>query len=184
MRGFAQPRGTLGKHVQFGFAFEIEHQNTGAKRGIHFLRRFADAGKHDAAARPAIGNQHPLKFAAGNNIKAGSKLRKQAKNREIGVGLHRVAEGVRMAGESRIQCLKALLDGGCRVDVKRGAEFFGERTNRDSLAVQFVRTALSQCAIEECRRTARELAMGRRVLLQPCSSRKIEGICEFISFHP
>ena len=59
----------------------------------HLVARLAHAGEDDRP-RPARRPEHPGQLAAGDDVEAAPSPRSSAQQREVGVGLHRVADAV------------------------------------------------------------------------------------------
>ncbi len=67
---FAQAGGPLRQQLQFLLALYVEQQNAGAKRQVHLLCRFSDAGEYGPRNRALVRSAYALQFPAGNDVKA------------------------------------------------------------------------------------------------------------------
>jgi hypothetical protein len=61
--------------------------------------------------------QDAEEFATGNDVEARAFFREQLQNRERGVGLHRIADGVRKVAESEVVIAVGFADGVGRIDI-------------------------------------------------------------------
>ena len=81
----------MAERFQFGNGFDVELEDAGLKRRPHLVPRLADAGEHDPVGRDAAG-QRPAHLALRHHVGSGAELRQRADDREVGVGLQRVAD--------------------------------------------------------------------------------------------
>ena len=124
------------EQFQLGSGFDIEAMDAGVQRHLHFLGGLADTGEH-YLLRVATGTQHACQFAAGDDVEAGAEAREDVQDGNVGVGLDRVADLVRVVTESIDETLVVLFQRGARVDIQRCAKTFGQLGNRDILGMQF-----------------------------------------------
>lgn len=90
-RDLAHAAGDLVQAVQLGNRFDVEAQDVVRQRQAHFLDALADARKNHFA-RIAAGCEHAQQFAARDDVEAGALAREQVEDRQVGIGLHRVAD--------------------------------------------------------------------------------------------
>ncbi len=96
------------QQLQFAGALHIEQQNTGPEREVDFFGQLADSGENHVARGFPADLLYPLQFTAGDDIESGAQARQQSQDREIGVGLHRVADGVLAAAKGLVKLPVAL----------------------------------------------------------------------------
>ncbi len=106
--------------------FDVEAVHADFQGATHVVTALADAGVDDFARFAARG-QHPLQFAARDDVEAGAQACQQVQHAEVGIRLdgktdqvRQVAEGVGIGAELR-------LDVRTRVHVGGRAEALGER---------------------------------------------------------
>ena len=72
------------------------------QRILDLLARFADAGK-GTFRRIAAGGKYSEKFAAGNDVEAGTRFRKQLEDRAIRICLDRITNQMIQLSQRRIE---------------------------------------------------------------------------------
>ena len=87
---FTEFQGDIIEHFQLCFAFDIEATNPKLEGLLHFGACFAYPRKNDFLGR-AAGCQNAGQFASRHNVKTTSRFGKDLQHRQIGVGLHGVA---------------------------------------------------------------------------------------------
>jgi hypothetical protein len=73
-------------------------------------------------AGSAAGREHPREFAAGDDVEAAAGTGKGLQHRQVRVGLHRVADQVRPAGQRTLVGGQRVQHRALRIDVQRAAE--------------------------------------------------------------
>ena len=73
----AEMRGAGAKKLQFARAFDVEQQDAGAESEVDFVGQLADSGEDDFGGRLAVGLQHAVQFAAGDDVEAGAERGEQ-----------------------------------------------------------------------------------------------------------
>ena len=124
--GLACGAGALAEDFELGFALYVEEEDVGAEGCVHLPDLLAYAGEDDAAEGCRSGAADALELASGDDVEAAALLAEQLEDGERGVGLDRVAEGVRDRGKLGLEHAEALADGVGGVDVERRAVGFGE----------------------------------------------------------
>jgi hypothetical protein len=134
-RTLAQFTGHGVQTVELWNRFDIEALHAGRKRIAHFRDALADA-REDRVLRAATRRQYAREFATGHDIETRAESREHIEHGKIAVRLDRdmdlrapararVCVGVPRIGQRR-----------ARIDVKWGAELFGERDGRYAFDVQ------------------------------------------------
>jgi hypothetical protein len=72
-------------------AFDVEREDLVLERQLDFRLGLADAGE-DAAFDVRAGHQHPPELAAADEIETRAQVGEVTQDRDVGVGLHRVAD--------------------------------------------------------------------------------------------
>ena len=98
--------------------------------------RFAHAGKDDPADGLGRSGQHPLQFAAGDDVEARAMVRKQIQNGQCGVRLYCITDQVVPASQRLLKHSQPLDDMVARVNIKRCAVTLRQRFQRNFAAVQ------------------------------------------------
>ena len=127
-RNFLQAGGDAVDALQFRFALAVEGVNVLPQGEFNFLFRLAHAGE-DAAARVAAGGDDALQVAGADDVEAAAGIGEHAEHGEVRVGFDGVANQVVHRRQRGIQLLEMVGQRVLGIDVKRRAEFFGERVN-------------------------------------------------------
>ncbi|MNQ37980.1 hypothetical protein D3C85_515380 [compost metagenome] len=104
---------------------DVEAVHAGFQGAAHVVAALADTGEDDARGI-AAGSQHALQLTAGDDVEARTLARQQVQHTEVGVGLDRIADHARRAGEGVGIGLVLGLDMGTGIDVGRRAEPGGD----------------------------------------------------------
>jgi hypothetical protein len=131
----AQGPGDPFQTFQFGLGLDIEAADADFQGPAHLLRALADAGEDDLG-RVAPRRQHPLQFAAGDDVETGAHAGQDIEYRQVGVGLDGKADQVGMMAEGGVECPPVALQGGAGIDIARGAEALGDMGNRHLLGMK------------------------------------------------
>ena len=159
-RGGAAERGRdLGERGELGLGLDVELADAVAEGELHLGPGLADAGEDDALAGDA-GGAGAAVLALRDHVHAGAERGHQAEDREVGVGLHRVADQVVEAGERLLEDPVVAGEGGGGVDVEGRADRGGDLGERHVLGVELA------AAIEE---VVHQAAVTRQMAL-PTSS--------------
>ena len=138
-RSLAALAGDFVQALQFGGGFDVEAEDAGVERLLHFGGGLADAREHDLL-RIGTGGQHALQFAAGDDVEAGAHAGEQIEDGQVGIGLDGVADqraaAGRMGAEDVEEFLQRALQGGAGINVGRRAELFGNSGQGDGFGVQ------------------------------------------------
>ncbi|MNZ26104.1 hypothetical protein D3C78_432870 [compost metagenome] len=118
-------RGHVLQALQLVARLDVEAVHAGFQGAAHVVAALADAGEDDAPGR-AAGGEDAFQLAAGNDVEARPLARQQVQHAEVGVGLDRVADHARHAGQGVGIGLVAGLDMGAGVDVGGRAEPGGD----------------------------------------------------------
>ena len=119
---------------EFRFGFAVEAVDAAFQRVFHFGGGLADAGEDDLRG-VAAGLKDAIEFAAGDDVETRAGLGEEGENGQRGVGLHRVADGVRQ-GSERLRVSRIVLeDGLAGIDVGRSSDVVREVGQRDLLTV-------------------------------------------------
>ena len=122
---------------QLGLALGMQRENPRLEREPDLRLGLAHAGEN-AAIDLRARRQHAAQFAAADEIEGGAQVRKQAQQREVGIGLQRIAHLHVHAFEAAGEAAVVVLDGGGAVDVGGSAVEPGHRGEIDGLAVEGV----------------------------------------------
>jgi hypothetical protein len=133
----AQLAGHVVDAGELRLALHVEAKHAGLQRQLDLGFGLADAGE-DAAVSVAACRHDALEFAPADEIERGAQVRKEAQHREVGVGLHRVANLKVEPGQAGAQAAVVVLDGLGAVDIRRRAMELGDGREVDGLAVQFL----------------------------------------------
>ncbi len=106
-----------------------------------FVGSFADAGE-DHPGRVAAGGQDPLQLAERDDIETGAEPGQQVQHRQVGVGLDRVADQVRMIAQRLVEGVPVALQCGTGVDIAGRAVLFRNGGNRHLFGVEFAITVI------------------------------------------
>ena len=136
-----QRGGARRKLLELGHRFDVEAEDAGLEREVHFARGLADTGKQDLAGRHACG-QRTAQLAFGDHIHACAEAGERGQNGLVGVRLHGVAD-------ERIQPLEGFREDTvmtrqrCRgIAVERGTDGFRDGGHRHVFGVQDAVTIL------------------------------------------
>lgn len=99
-----------------GNRFDVEAENPGIQRHADFVLAFANTGKHDFG-RIGANCQYPLQLTTGNNVKPRAQAGKQLENRQVGIGLHGVADQMIVPGKGLAVLLECVFQRALRVNV-------------------------------------------------------------------
>ncbi len=125
--------------LQFRDRLDIEAEDAGFQRQLHFRSRLADA-REDDFLRVGTGGQHALQFAAGDDVETGTEAGEQVEDGEVGVGLDGVADQRAVAGRMGVQYVleftQRLGQRSAGIDIGRRAELFGNGGQGDGFGVQ------------------------------------------------
>ena len=110
---------------QFGLRFAVENEDAGFESGVDFGRGFADAGEDDFLGI-AAGFQDAEELASGDDVESGAGFCEQTQDREVAVGFHRVADGMRLLAEGFVVGSVGFENRAGGVDVARRAGFGGD----------------------------------------------------------
>ena len=136
-RGLPTRVGHFAQIAKLGFRFHVEGEDARVEREGHLFLGLADAGEGDPLRRHIHG-ERPAKFAFGDHVHAGAKLRQGGEHAEIGIGLDgiadervgRVREGV---GEHPVVALER-----CRgIAIERSPDGVGQRGEVDVFGVEY-----------------------------------------------
>ena len=123
-----QTRGNFVDAQDFRFALAVEGINPFAQREFNFAFRFGDASEN-TFLRVAARRDDALQFARAHHVETAAAICQHAHHGEIGVRLHRKTDQVIERCQRGVELLKMILQRVLGIDVKRRAEFFGERVN-------------------------------------------------------
>ena len=112
------------EHFQFRPGFHIETEYPHFKRGPHFIRPLTHARKYDFL-RITARFQHPLEFAARNNIKAAAEPGEQIENCQIGVGFYGIANKMVPPGKRPVEFLISGSQRCAAINITGSADFSG-----------------------------------------------------------
>ncbi len=118
--------------IEFAGRFDVEAVDRMVERLRHFGVGLADAGKHDPC-RIAARRDHARQLAARYDVKPAAEPREQVEHAQIRIGLYRVADEMRDAGERRVELAKRAFKRGARVDEARGSKPCGDVRKRNRL---------------------------------------------------
>src|SRR5262249_2510345 len=107
--------------MQLGRGLDVEAQNPGLERLSDLLPALAHAGEH-AFARVCSRSQHTGQLTSRHDIEAAAEAGKQIQHGEVGIGLDRIADEVRMRSERAVESGEGGAQRGPRVDIARCAE--------------------------------------------------------------
>jgi len=116
-------------------ALDVEGEDPVLQGELDLALGLADAGKHARADR-GPGREHAADLAAAHQIEARAEVREMAEDRDVRVGLHRVAELRIQAGEPALQPLEIILHRRGTVDVGGRAVELRNRGDVDGFAVE------------------------------------------------
>ena len=133
----AEARGLGVDQGEFRLGFAVEAVYAALQRVFHFGGGFADAREDDLRGI-AAGLKDAVEFAAGDDVETRAGLGEERQHGQRGVGLHRVANGVRQGAERlRVRGI-VLADCLAGIDVGRSAGLVREVGQRDLLTVVVV----------------------------------------------
>jgi hypothetical protein len=112
-----------------GLALDVEAAHAGFEREAHLFARLADAREHHLG-RAATGGQHALQLAGRDDVEAAACFGQGLQHGEARIGLHRIADQVRAAGQCALVAGRGGAHRVARVDVERRAEFACQRRQR------------------------------------------------------
>ena len=95
----SEARRALRQKLQFGFRLDVEAEDAGVEREVHFPGCLADTGEQDLVRRETRGNR-PAHLAFRHHVGAGTELRQKLQHRLVGIRLQRVANQAVHAGKS------------------------------------------------------------------------------------
>ena len=87
------PDRDLREDVELGVTLDVETHHIGVERLLHLRTCLAHAREQHFGGL-ATGSQHAFKLAARDDIEAATRPREGLQHREVGVGLHRIADEV------------------------------------------------------------------------------------------
>ncbi len=123
--------------VQFGLAFDIEHEDAGVEGLGDLLVGLAHA-REDGFARVSAGGLDAEQFSARDDVEAAAVLGEELQDAQVRVRLHGVADQRVDLGEGFLKGLELARESGGAVDVKGGAVLPGEVGDGDLFAVELV----------------------------------------------
>src|SRR5258706_8869304 len=129
--------------LQLAGRFDVEAMDRKLERLRHFGIGLANSGEHDLGRIAACSN-YPRQFAARHDVEAAAESREQIDDAKIRIGLHRVADEVRDAGEGGVDLAIRALEGGAGIDEARGSVPRRDVRERDRFDGEFAVT------IREC----------------------------------
>src|SRR5207247_7080336 len=112
-------------------ALDVERINAAAEGKFDFPLGFADAGEGAFLRRPPGGND-AAQLAFADDVEPAAEIGERAQDREIGVGLDRVADQVIERRERSVELLEMVRQRALRIDVEWRAKLFDERFNRNA----------------------------------------------------
>jgi hypothetical protein len=128
-------RGDAAQAQQLGLGFDVEAEDRRVQRLPDLGRALADAGEHHLG-RIAAGAQHPRQLAAGDDVEAGTQARQHLQHRQVGVGLHRIADAVVQAVQRLVEGAIVAAQGGAGIDVGGRAVLRGDGGQRHILGAE------------------------------------------------
>ena len=133
--GAALARGDLRQQFEFRLGLDIDAQDALVHRCGEFVRRLADARKHDLGRRNA-GRARTLQFAERHHVGAGAERGEGLDHRLVGIRLHGVADERAHVGERAGEDLVVTRQ--CRggIAVERRADLFREVNDVHLLGVE------------------------------------------------
>jgi hypothetical protein len=183
-RRAAHGGGHVRQAAQFRFALDVEAPHADGQRLLHLGACLADAREHDLPGL-AAGGQHTVEFAARDDVEAAARTRKGLQHRQRRIGLHRIADQVRPAGQGALVGAHGVQHRLLRVHVQRRAETAGQAVQVDAVELQRTVAALQMGRTGQAHRVGPEAAVaaaGRSADPSghnPLPTRRIaaEGLC-------
>ncbi|MNI67073.1 hypothetical protein D3C73_1226800 [compost metagenome] len=106
--------------MQLGFGLYVEALHLGRQRVAHFPGLLAYARKNDLG-RVGANRQRALEFSARNDVQARAQPHEFLQYRQIGIGLHAVADQHGALPDGAMVGCPGGLEGRAGIDVQRGA---------------------------------------------------------------
>jgi hypothetical protein len=120
---------------QLGLGLDVEAADTDLQRAPDLVGALAHT-REDDPGRIAAGGQHPLQLADRDDVETRTQSREHVQDREIGVGLDREADQMRMIAKGAFEGAPVAFDRRARIDIAGRAETFGDLGERHILGVE------------------------------------------------
>ena len=134
-RHFSHPTRDGRKHRQLGGGFDVEAQDVGSERLLHFGLGLPDPREDDATRVPAGGND-ARELAAGHDVETAAEAREDVEHAEVRVGFHGVAHKMRLRAERFIERAPCGFEHRAGIDEARRIELRGERGERHAFGAK------------------------------------------------
>src|SRR5215472_7385698 len=109
----------ISQKLQFTFTLHIKEKDSRLQRQLEFVDSFTHAGKNYLLDGTFRSHANPLQFTSRNNVETRSQFGKKTENRQIGIRLNRIADGVWDRAKCPVKRPVALADRISGVDIQR-----------------------------------------------------------------